>query len=139
MADSVWGPAAAAPAREIAVRPRHQALVRVTHWIITLGDQPHLQDKTLRTLLRFSAGYPDKICQPLRDERRKHPVLIPKQLFQKLQTTTANDLKIFLVEHATELSGFQSDDMGLDFDIDTPEDYQHALKIAFPGNEPPIG
>ena len=107
----------------------------LTHWLITLGDQPHLQDTSLRMLLNFSAGYPDKICQPLREERRKHPVLLPKQIFHELQTTRADDLKIFLVEHATELSGFQSQDVGLDFDIDTPEDYQHALKFAFPGGE----
>jgi len=37
MADSVWGPAAASPAREIAVRPRHSTLVRVTHWIAALA------------------------------------------------------------------------------------------------------
>ncbi|MEO8369087.1 MAG: cytochrome b/b6 domain-containing protein [Candidatus Solibacter sp.] len=37
MADSVWGPTAASPARAIAVRPRHSALVRVTHWITTFA------------------------------------------------------------------------------------------------------
>jgi len=36
MADSVWGPTAASPARVIEIRPRHSALVRVTHWITTL-------------------------------------------------------------------------------------------------------
>ncbi len=37
MADSVWGPTAASPAREIAIRPRHSALVRTTHWITTVA------------------------------------------------------------------------------------------------------
>jgi len=37
MADSVWGPTAASPARARAIRPRHSALVRVTHWITTLA------------------------------------------------------------------------------------------------------
>src|SRR6185369_15820143 len=37
IADSVWGPTSAAAAPAIAVRPRHSAVVRVTHWITTLS------------------------------------------------------------------------------------------------------
>lgn len=102
----------------------------LTHWIITLGDQPQLRDTTLLRLLDFGARNPDKISQPMRSERRKHPVLLPKRLFLKLQDTRAGDLKMFLVEHAQDLSGFQSDDVGLDFDLDTPEDYERVKRLA---------
>jgi len=102
----------------------------LTHWIITLGDQPQLRDATLQYLLDFGIRNPDKICQPMRGERRKHPVLLPKQYFHKLKDTRAGDLKMFLVEHAKDLSGFQSDDVGLDFDMDTPEDYERVKKLA---------
>ena len=37
MADSVWGATAASAAPATTVRPRHAALVRVTHWITTLA------------------------------------------------------------------------------------------------------
>src|SRR5690349_14685433 len=37
MADSVWGPASAAAAPAMIARPRHSALVRVTHWLTTLS------------------------------------------------------------------------------------------------------
>jgi thiosulfate reductase cytochrome b subunit len=37
MADSVWGPTAAAAVRVRTEHPRHSALVRVTHWITTLA------------------------------------------------------------------------------------------------------
>jgi thiosulfate reductase cytochrome b subunit len=37
MADSVWAPTAAAEVRTTALRPRHSAMVRVTHWITTLA------------------------------------------------------------------------------------------------------
>ena len=37
MADSVWGPASAAAVPATTVRPRHSAVVRVTHWITTLS------------------------------------------------------------------------------------------------------
>lgn len=111
----------------------------LTHWVITLGDQPQLKQRTLQLLIDFSANNPDKICQPIRGERRKHPVVLPQRSFQKLRTTRAGDLKMFLAEHAADLSGFQSHDAGLDFDMDTPEDYRQVLKIAFPGGETSIG
>src|SRR2546425_646984 len=37
MADSVWGPTAASAVRAATVRSRHSAVVRVTHWLITLS------------------------------------------------------------------------------------------------------
>ena len=37
MADSVWGPASASAVPAATVRPRHSAVVRVTHWITTLA------------------------------------------------------------------------------------------------------
>ena len=104
----------------------------LTHWAVTLGDQPQLKDVTLRSLLDFGARNPDKICQPMRNERRKHPVLLRKRFFHELQTTRAGDLKMFLVEYAQDLCGFQSDDIGLDFDLDTPEDYERVKALAFP-------
>ena len=104
----------------------------LTHWLITLGDQPHLNPATLRELLEFGARKLDKICQPMRGERRKHPVLFPKRFFHELANTSVGDLKMFLVEHAKDLSGFESDDAGLDFDMDTREDYERVLKIGFP-------
>jgi molybdenum cofactor cytidylyltransferase len=104
----------------------------LTHWIVTLGDQPQLKDATLQSLLNFGTRNPDKICQPMRQERRKHPVLLPKRLFRELAKTRAGDLKMFLLEYARDLSGFQSDDAGLDFDLDTPEDYERVKALAFP-------
>jgi molybdenum cofactor cytidylyltransferase len=102
----------------------------LTHWIVTLGDQPHLKISTLQTLLDFGARNPEKICQPMRGERRKHPVLIPKRVFHELKNSRANDLKIFLLEHAVNLSGFDSPDAGLDLDMDTPEDYERVKSLA---------
>jgi molybdenum cofactor cytidylyltransferase len=101
---------------------------QLTHWLITLGDQPHLCEATLQALLDFGARHPDHICQPIRGERRKHPVLLPKPYFEELKNTSVADLKIFLMTHAGELSGFQSEDIGLDLDMDTPEDYERLLR-----------
>jgi molybdenum cofactor cytidylyltransferase len=105
----------------------------LTHWLISLGDQPHLGEGTLRELLDFGARNPDKICQPMRNGRRKHPVLLPGRFFAELKKTSARDLKVFLVENAKDLSGFESDDEGLDLDMDTPEDYERVKRMVFGG------
>lgn len=103
----------------------------LTHWIITLGDQPQLRAATLQLLLDFGARNPEKICQPTRNERRKHPILLPRKFFVELKHTQAGDMKMFLVEHAKDLSGFESSDEGLDFDMDTPEDYERVREMFF--------
>jgi len=101
----------------------------LTHWAIVLGDQPHLRAETVRQLLHFSAEHPEKICQPLRNGRRRHPVLLPQSFFTSLVNTSAVDLKAFLQLHAGHLDGFESTDAGLDFDMDTPEDYERARAL----------
>ena len=104
--------------------------LELTHWVITLGDQPHLQRETLRRLLDFGRANPDRVCQPLRGGRRRHPVLLPRREFAELKTTSAADLKQFLAERETQPAGFESADAGLDFDMDTPADYERARKLA---------
>lgn len=103
----------------------------LTHWIAILGDQPHLHTDTLRALLDFSASRQDSICQPLHREHRKHPVILPRRIFEALKDTKASTLKDFLKEHQEQLAGFESDDAGLALDLDTPADYQRAREIYF--------
>jgi molybdenum cofactor cytidylyltransferase len=103
----------------------------LTHWGIALGDQPHLRMETLERLIEFGAAHPDTICQPLRNGRPKHPVLLPKRVFLEINRSAASDLRQFLERHAPEPAGFESDDAGLDFDMDTPADYERARRGEF--------
>ncbi len=105
----------------------------LTHFLIMLGDQPHLLDDTLLTLMEFGRRNPDKICQPMCRGHLKHPVLLPKPVFEELKSASAGDLKIFLTEHAKDLSTFECADAGLDFDMDTPEDYERLRNMFGPG------
>lgn len=93
-----------------------------------LGDQPHLRFETLQALVDFASQHSGKICQPVRDNHRKHPVLLPKRIFVELRNCAEGDLKQFLQTHSNELVGFESDDGGLDLDIDTPADYEQARR-----------
>lgn len=102
----------------------------ITHWAIVLGDQPQVRRQTLRQVLEFSAAHPASICQPARRDRGRHPVLLPRTLFQQVAGSTAATLKEFLAAHARQIALCELDDPGLDLDIDQPEDYEHALRIA---------
>jgi len=99
----------------------------LTHWAISLGDQPHLRPETLTRLLETSAAQPEKICQPQYQGRARHPVLLPRNSFLQLRETSAGTLKEFLETMAADVTTCEVDDPGLDFDIDTPGDYERAL------------
>ena len=101
------------------------------HWVISLGDQPQVRGETLRALLDFAAADPNRICQPLRKGRRRHPVLMPRAAFDGLKNCSCSDFKEFLESRAYALAGFESADAGLDFDIDTPADYERARRLCF--------
>ena len=96
----------------------------LSHWVITLGDQPHLQMSTLRQLLQLAVNQLDKVCQPARAGKPRHPVILPKSIFEQLADSPADNLKEFLQNQKVVV--FDSDDAGLDLDIDRPEDYERA-------------
>jgi molybdenum cofactor cytidylyltransferase len=100
----------------------------LSHWVIVLGDQPHLGLPTLERLIEFGRTHPDKVCQPARVGRARHPVLIPKPLFNGLVGAPAASLKEYLSQQ--EVATCDIDDPALDLDIDTPEDYRRALEMS---------
>ncbi|MBI2925868.1 MAG: nucleotidyltransferase family protein [Verrucomicrobia bacterium] len=101
-----------------------------THWAIVLGDQPLVRVETLRTVLDFAAAHPEKICQPSRNGRGRHPVLLPATAFRALADTPAATLKQFLSASTHSVALCDFDDPGLDLDIDRPEDYERAVGLA---------
>ena len=96
----------------------------LTSWILVLGDQPHLRDETLRKLLVFAGENSEVVCQPVYKIHRRHPVVIPKNIFRELGHSSAKDLKEFLASYAS--AAFETDDPGLELDIDEPADYEKA-------------
>jgi molybdenum cofactor cytidylyltransferase len=102
----------------------------LTHWAIVLGDQPHLQRQTLRQVLDFSAAHPASPCQPARHGHGRHPVLLPRCVFRQLAASKARTLKGFLAATPRRIARFELDDLGLDLDIDRPEDYRRAVRLA---------
>jgi molybdenum cofactor cytidylyltransferase len=99
-----------------------------THFVIALGDQPHLRRKMLEVLVDFAKAHPDKICQPGRREHGMHPVILPREHFEKLADTSAETLKDFLQLMTDNVELMETDDTGADLDIDSPEDYEKAKR-----------
>lgn len=99
----------------------------LTHWVVVLGDQPHLSLETLGAIIDFSAANPGKVCQPRKDGHRYHPVVLPFAAFKRLADSEATHLKDFLA--SCETAYCEMVDAGLELDIDRPEDYQKALKV----------
>src|SRR5437660_10793985 len=109
-----------------------------THWAIALGDQPHLPSSLLRSLLDFARKRPQKICQPSRNGRARHPVLLPVEPFHKLATATEENLKQFLEELSANVQLVEINDPALDLDLDTPADYEKARRLFIDRERPPI-
>jgi molybdenum cofactor cytidylyltransferase len=102
----------------------------LTHWAIVLGDQTHLQRRTLRQALDFSSAHPARVCQPARHGHGRHPVLVPKSFFRQLVGSKARTLKGFLTATPRRVMLCELDDPGLDLDIDRPEDYRRAVLLV---------
>lgn len=102
----------------------------ITHWVIALGDQPHLRPDTLKQLVETVEKEPKAVWQPARKGRPRHPVVLPKSAFERLRTFGASDLKEFLNSAPETRRTVEMNDEGLDLDIDTPEDYERAKQIA---------
>jgi CTP:molybdopterin cytidylyltransferase MocA len=96
----------------------------LTHWAIVLGDQPHVGQETLQTLLQFSGAHPQHICLPLQGGHRRHPVIMPKGEFVRLAGSTETDLKQVLDARRAVVEFCKLEDPGLSQDMDWPEDYQ---------------
>ncbi len=104
-------------------------LAELTHWVIVLGDQPHLRRETLRSLLDFAGAQSSRVCQPSRRGRPRHPVVVPKTVFTELKISQAETLKEFLQSLPSGVALCELDDPGLDFDMDTPADYEQGLQL----------
>jgi CTP:molybdopterin cytidylyltransferase MocA len=99
-----------------------------SHFAIVLGDQPHLRGETLEKLLSFARGHPESVCQPSRNQKQRHPVILPKDALFRIPQSGARNLKEFLA--SCEVAACECDDAGLDLDMDRPEDYLKALELA---------
>jgi molybdenum cofactor cytidylyltransferase len=102
----------------------------ITHWVLSLGDQPQVRRQTFERLLVEGTRRPEWICQPARNGRPRHPVLVPLGHLRQLATAEEENLKQFLAARSQTRHVFESDDAGLDIDLDYPADLERAQELA---------
>jgi molybdenum cofactor cytidylyltransferase len=94
-----------------------------THWVISLGDQPHIQISTLCLLLDAARKNPTRICQPTLHGRTAHPIILPANNFRELAQCDSPNLRAYVRTCETLRLRLRVEDPGVSEDLNTPEDY----------------
>jgi molybdenum cofactor cytidylyltransferase len=97
--------------------------------LIGLGDQPQVEEKTLKDILEIFVKTGAGIIIPSYENRRGHPVfmgVIHKP--ELVNCDPQSSLRNFLWVHQDEICYLEADESVLQ-DLDTPQDYQHFHKI----------
>jgi molybdenum cofactor cytidylyltransferase len=95
----------------------------LTHWIISLGDQPHIQISTLSLLLEAAKKNPTRICQPALRGRAAHPIVLPARNFRELAQNDIANLRTYIRAREAFRLRLPVEDAGVSEDLNTPEDY----------------
>jgi molybdenum cofactor cytidylyltransferase len=93
--------------------------------LIALGDQPLIQEQSVRMIIKAYTASGPSIVVPSFQHRRGHPWLVsawhwPEILCMRAPLT----MREFLQSHRDEICYVEVDDPGVLQDLDTPEDYQ---------------
>jgi len=94
-------------------------------------DYPSIKNDTLNGIIKEYELYPDTIISPAYNGRMGHPVLISSDYFDEIiQAPPDKGARVVIhgYEGKPELRIIDTDDKGVRFDIDTPEDYQLLLQ-----------
>ena len=93
--------------------------------MIGLGDQPQVQERSVKLLLDTFLKAKSPLVIPSFQMRRGHPWLVTRQLWKELiemdPTQTSRD---FLHAHAKDIQYVEMDTPSIFADLDTPEDYR---------------
>jgi molybdenum cofactor cytidylyltransferase len=95
----------------------------LTHWIISLGDQPRIQISTLRLLLDAAIKEPTRICQPALHGRAAHPIILPANNFRELAQRDIPDLRAYMRMQEAFRLRVPVEDAAVSENLNTPEDY----------------
>lgn len=98
-------------------------------FLLALGDQPMVRPATLRALLRARRETGAPIVRPVHGGRRGHPVLFDARCAPDILALPAGaTLKTYVTQRRAEAVEVAVDDAAVLADVDTPEDYQRALR-----------
>ena len=98
--------------------------------LLALGDQPHLEVAVIKAILQQAVQTPDQLVIPSYNNRRGHPIYLPRTLWAELlRLTETESLRTMIAHHATEIVYTLVESPAILRDMDTPADYQ-ALRAG---------
>jgi molybdenum cofactor cytidylyltransferase len=95
--------------------------------LIGLGDQPHVQEGTVRLICDTFERTPTKLIVPSFQMRRGHPWLVERSLWEELlEMSPSQSPRDFLNIHANEIRYVDVATDSILADLDTMDDYRKA-------------
>jgi molybdenum cofactor cytidylyltransferase len=92
--------------------------------LICLGDQPQVQERTVRLVCSAYHEAESRLVVPSYNMRRGHPWLVARDLWDELRAMKSPQTpRDFLNEHAKEIRYVSVDSASVVEDLDTPQDY----------------
>jgi molybdenum cofactor cytidylyltransferase len=92
--------------------------------LMCLGDQPQIQEETVRLVCRAFINNRSELVVPSYQMRRGHPWLVARPLWEVLlRMKSPQSPRDFLQTHASEIEYVNVDSPTVIEDLDTPEDY----------------
>lgn len=100
-------------------------------FFLALGDQPAVQPATLSHLSDTWRTTHAPIVLPTLEGKRGHPVLFAAALAPEIRALPEDaTLKVLITRYSEELYETPVSDPAIGWDIDTPEEYERALRRA---------
>ena len=95
--------------------------------MIGLGDQPQVEERSVRLLLKAFSKTKSPLVVPSFQMRRGHPWLVARHLWKELiEMDQSQNPRDFLNAHTKEIHYVDMDTPSILADLDTPEDYHAA-------------
>ena len=95
--------------------------------LIGLGDQPQLQEDSIRAICEAYKAHPSELVVPSFQMKRGHPWLVARSLWEEILALQApGTLRDFLNSHAQAIQYVNMDTPTILADLDTPEDYRNS-------------
>jgi molybdenum cofactor cytidylyltransferase len=100
---------------------------RVEATLIGLGDQPQVQERTVRLVCEAYRESQSKLVLPSFQMRRGHPWLVARSLWNEiLALNPPESPRDFLNRHEADIHYVEAGTSSIFADLDTPGDYQRA-------------
>ena len=98
--------------------------------MVVLGDQPQIEVKTIKSVINaYQQSDGAKLVLPSFQNRRGHPWVVGRELWGEiLDLAPPDNLRIFMNRHSSEIRYVVVDSDFILADIDTPSDYQGAVR-----------